>query len=131
VCPNLCREGVGGIVVVTPITIEVWMSSWWNDRGDVGSERGSHIPIHCARSCPSYGGNGCRGGAPVASRLARGLHASLGRGKSTLRGSGALMLTLRGLDEAKIIPDRAQGLGALMMSWGSVEAKGVPKPRVI
>jgi hypothetical protein len=48
------REGVGGIVVVTPVAVEVWMLSWWNDRGRVGLERGSHGPVHCARSCPSH-----------------------------------------------------------------------------
>jgi hypothetical protein len=45
---DLHREGLGGIVVVAPVAIVVWMSSWWNDRGHVGSERGSHTPVHCA-----------------------------------------------------------------------------------
>jgi hypothetical protein len=40
------------------------------------------------------GGNGRRGESPVAPRLARGLHVTLGRGKSMPRGLGALMLTL-------------------------------------
>jgi hypothetical protein len=48
------ERGLGGIVVVTPIAIEVWMSSWWTDRGHVGSGRGSHAPIDCARSCLSH-----------------------------------------------------------------------------
>jgi hypothetical protein len=39
------------------------------------------------------------------------------------RGSAAPVLTLQGLGEAKIIPDRAQGSSALMTSWGSGEAK--------
>jgi hypothetical protein len=56
--------------------------------------------------------------APVAPRLARGLHASLGRDRSMQRGSGALVLTL-------------QESGALMMSWDSGEAEGVPKPWAI
>jgi hypothetical protein len=35
------------------------------------------------------GGSGCHGwGVPMAHRLARGLHVSLGRGRSKLRGSG-------------------------------------------
>jgi hypothetical protein len=39
--------------------------------------------------CP-IGGSGCRGWrVPVAHRLARGLHVSLRRGGSKLRGSGA------------------------------------------
>jgi hypothetical protein len=52
--PNLRREGVGGTGVVTPIAVEVWMSSWWNDRGHIGSEHGFRAPIHCARSRPSH-----------------------------------------------------------------------------
>jgi hypothetical protein len=47
----------------------------------------------------------------VAPRLARGLHVSLGRGRSMPRGSGAPVLTLQGSGEAKIVLDRAQGLG--------------------
>jgi hypothetical protein len=47
------------------------------------------------------------------------------------RGSGAPVLMLPGSDEAEIVLDRAQGSGALMTSWGSGEAEGVPKPRAI
>jgi hypothetical protein len=43
-----CRVGVGGIVAIIPVAVEVWMSSWWNYRGHVGSERGSRVPINCA-----------------------------------------------------------------------------------
>jgi hypothetical protein len=46
-------------------------------------------------------------------------------------GSGAPVLTLQGLGETKIIPNRVQGSGALMTSWGSGEAESVPKPRAI
>jgi hypothetical protein len=43
------------------------------------------------------GGSGCRGwGGPVAHHLARGLHVSLGRDRSKLRGS-VLLMTPRGL----------------------------------
>jgi hypothetical protein len=56
-------------------------------------------------------------------RLARGLHVSLGRDRSMPRGSGATILMLQGSGEAKIVPDRAQGSGALMTSWGSGEAE--------
>jgi hypothetical protein len=42
------ERGLVGIVAVTPIAVEVWMSSWWNNPGHVGSEHGSHAPIHCA-----------------------------------------------------------------------------------
>jgi hypothetical protein len=61
--------------------------------------------------------------APVPPRLARGLHVSLGPGRSIPKGSGALMLTLQGSGETEIVPDGAQGSSALMMSWGSSEAK--------
>jgi hypothetical protein len=53
--PDLRREGgLGGIVTIIPVAVEEWMSSWWNDRGHIGSERDSHVPIHNARSCPSH-----------------------------------------------------------------------------
>jgi hypothetical protein len=67
------------------------------------------------------GGSGCRGwGAPVAPRLTRGFHVSLGRGGSGLKGSSALM-TSRGSGEAKKMPPEApispetspQGLGGM------------------
>jgi hypothetical protein len=30
---RICVErGLGGIVAITPVAVEVWMSSWWNDR---------------------------------------------------------------------------------------------------
>jgi hypothetical protein len=48
------ERGLGGIVVVTPVAIEVWVPSWWNNRGRVGSERGSYAPVHCAQSCPPH-----------------------------------------------------------------------------
>jgi hypothetical protein len=51
---DLHREGLSGIVVVTPVVVEVWMPSWWNDRGHVGSGRGSRAPINCALSRPSH-----------------------------------------------------------------------------
>jgi hypothetical protein len=117
---RICVErGVGGIVVVTLVTVEVWMSWWWNDRGHVGSGRGSRALVHYARSRPSHRREWVSWlGAPMAPRLSRGLHVSLGRGKSTPRGSGAPVLTLPGSGEVEIIPGRAQGLGALMTSWG-------------
>jgi hypothetical protein len=55
------------------------------------------------------GGNECRGWDPVAFCLARGLHASLERGRSMPRGSGTAVLTLQWSGEAEIIPSRAQG----------------------
>jgi hypothetical protein len=47
------------------------------------------------------------------------------------RGSGAPVLTLQGSGEVEIVPNRARGSGALMTSWDSGEAEGVPKPREI
>jgi hypothetical protein len=91
------------------------MSSW-NDRGHVRSERGS-CSLCTVTSVPSAGVGAVVGG-PVAPRPARGLHMSLGRGRSTPRGSGAPVLIWQGSDEAEIVPDRAQGSGALMTSWG-------------
>jgi hypothetical protein len=50
----ICVErGLGGIVSVTPVAIEVWMSSWWNDRGYVGLGCGFCAPVDCAQSRPS------------------------------------------------------------------------------
>jgi hypothetical protein len=49
--------------------------------------------------------------APVASHLARGLHSSFGRGRSTPRGSGAPVFRLQGSSEAEVVPDRSWGLG--------------------
>jgi hypothetical protein len=74
------ERGLGGIVVVTPITVEVWLSSWWNDRGHVGSGRGSRAPVDCAWS------RAVVWRAPVAHRPARGFHTFFGCGRSKLRG---------------------------------------------
>jgi hypothetical protein len=79
------ERGLGGIVVVSPITVEVWLSSWWNDRGHVGSGRGSRAPVGCAWSRAMVWR------APVAHRPARGFHTFFGCGRSKLRGSGTLM----------------------------------------
>jgi hypothetical protein len=51
-------------------------------------------------------------GAHAAPILAKGPYASLGRGKSMPRGSGAPVLTLQGSGEAEIVPDGVQGSGA-------------------
>jgi hypothetical protein len=68
-------------------------------------------------SVPSVG-MGAVVGAHAALVLARGSYASLGRGGSVPRGSGAPVLTLQGSSEAEIVPDGVQGSGALMTSWG-------------
>jgi hypothetical protein len=96
-----------GIVVVTPVDVEVWMSSWWNDWGHVGSGYGSRAPVDCTRSRPSHRRERMpRLGGPMAHRLARGFYVFLGRGGSKLRGSGALM-TSRGLGRGEKIPPEA------------------------
>jgi hypothetical protein len=88
---RICIEmGLGGIVIVTPVAVEVWMPLWWNDRGHVESGRGSCAPVDRARSRPSHRWERVsRLGVPVAHRLARGLHVSFGRDGSKLRGSSA------------------------------------------
>jgi hypothetical protein len=77
-CSDLCREGVGSIVAITPVTVEVWMSWWWNDRGHVWIR--ARFPcsysLCTVMSIPSAG-MGTTVRAPKAPRLARGLHASL------------------------------------------------------
>jgi hypothetical protein len=66
-------------------------------------------------SVPSVG-MGAMVGTPMAPCLARGLHASLERGRSMPRGSSTPVLTLQGSGKAEIVPDKVQGLGTLMMS---------------
>jgi hypothetical protein len=45
---QICVEkGLSGIVVVTPVAVEVWMSSWWNDWGHVGLGHGSRALVDC------------------------------------------------------------------------------------
>jgi hypothetical protein len=52
---RICIErGLGGIVIVTLVDVEVWVLSWENDRGHVESGRGSYAPVDCARSRPSH-----------------------------------------------------------------------------
>jgi hypothetical protein len=88
-------------VVVTLVAVEVWMSSWWNGQGHVGSGRGSRAPIDCAWSHLSHQWERVpQLGVPVAHRLARRSHVSLERGESRPRGSGALMMP-RGLGRGR------------------------------
>jgi hypothetical protein len=90
---RICVErGVGGIVAITPVAVEVCMSSWWNDRVMLGQGVVSVLLFTVHGHVRPIGGSGCHGmGAPVAPCLARGLHMFLGWGGSTPRGSGALM----------------------------------------
>jgi hypothetical protein len=73
----ICIErGLGGIVIVTPVDVEVWVLSWENDRGHVESGSGSCAPIDCARSRPSHRWErgtmvGCPRGSPSRYRVTR------------------------------------------------------------
>jgi hypothetical protein len=88
---RICVErGLDGIVVITLVGVEVWMSSWWNDWGHVGSGSGSRAPVDCARSRLSHRWEWVpQLGVSVAHCLAGWLYVSLERGRSKLRGSGA------------------------------------------
>jgi hypothetical protein len=79
---RICIEReLGGIVIITPVAVEVWMSSWWNDRRHVESGHGSRAPVDCARSRPSHRWERAPWlGVPMAHCLVRGLHVSLGQG---------------------------------------------------
>jgi hypothetical protein len=86
--PDLRRGGLGGTVAVTPVAVEVWMLSSWNDWGHVRLGRGSRAAVDYAWSHLSHRWERVlQLGAPVAPRLARGLDVSLGRGGSRPRGS--------------------------------------------
>jgi hypothetical protein len=63
-------------------------------------------------------GMGAMVGAHTALGLDRGPYASLGLGKSMPTGSGILVIMLQGSGEVEIVPDRVQGSGTLMTSWG-------------
>jgi hypothetical protein len=94
-------------VVITLVAVEVWISSWWNDRGHVGLGHDSRATIDCSRSCRSHQGERVpRLGAPMAPCLARGFHVSLGKGGSELRGSGTLMMSW-GLGRGRKMPPEA------------------------
>jgi hypothetical protein len=69
---RICVERrLGGIVIGTPVVVEVWMFWWWNDRGHVGSGPGFHAPVDYAWSCPSHRWERVlRVGVPVAHCLA-------------------------------------------------------------
>jgi hypothetical protein len=74
-------------------------------------------PLCRVVSVPSVG-MGVVVGDHTALGLAKGRHASLGRGGSVPRGSGAPVPMLEGSGEAENAPDGLHGLGALMTSWG-------------
>jgi hypothetical protein len=125
-CPLICVErGLCGIVVVYPVAVEVWTSWWGNDRGHVGSEVHTFLSTVQDRVRP-ISGNGCCSGGARSSWSCQGRHASLRRGGSVPRGSGAPVPMLEGSGEAENAPDGLQGLGALMMSWGLGRGKRSP-----
>jgi hypothetical protein len=93
-CLDSCKEGVGGIVVVTPVAVEVWSSSWWNEQSHVGSERGSHVPIHCAGLCPSHQWEWAPWWGPMRLLvLPEGATHPSGKAENAPRGSGTLMMS--------------------------------------
>jgi hypothetical protein len=60
-------------VIVTPVAMEVWMSSCWNDRGHVGSGRGFRAPVDCTvTSVPSVGAGATVGASPWLTVLPEG-----------------------------------------------------------
>jgi hypothetical protein len=107
---RICVErGLGGIVLVTPVVVKVWMPSWWNEWGHVGSWRGSRALVDCVRPRLSHQREWVPWlGAPRAPRLAIGLHASLRRGGSMPRGYGDLMTS------------QWLGRGREMLGWDEV-----------
>jgi hypothetical protein len=91
-----------------------------------------HMFLFTVQGCVHpISGMGAVVGDHAALGLARGCHASLGRGGSVPRGSGAPVPMLQGSGEAENAPNGLQGSGTLMTSWGSGEAEGVPKSRAI
>jgi hypothetical protein len=107
--PDLRRERVRWYSARYPIVIEVWMPSWWNEWGHVGSWRGSGALVDCVRPRLSHQREWVPWlGAPRAPRLAIGLHASLRRGGSMPRGYGDLMTS------------QWLGRGREMLGWDEV-----------
>jgi hypothetical protein len=126
--PNLSREGGrwhsccypcccrGMDVVVVKWSGSCWVRAWFSCSCSL-----------CIVTFVPSAGEGAVVRAPVAPRLARGLHVSLGRDKSTPRGSGAPVLTLQWSGEAEIVPNGALGSGALMTSWGLGRGRNQPQ----
>jgi hypothetical protein len=81
-CTPLCREvdgayagifvarGLDDIAAVTPVVVEVWMSSWWNDRGHVESGDHSFASLTMHGHVHHVDRVSIVVGAPVAPRLA-------------------------------------------------------------
>jgi hypothetical protein len=113
-CYLCCCRGM--VIVAVERLKSCWIRAWFT----------CSYPLCRVMSVPSVR-MGAMVGGHAALGLARGRHASLERGGSVPRGSGAPVPVLQGLSEAENTPDGLQGSGALMTSWGSDEAKGVPE----
>jgi hypothetical protein len=81
-------RGLGGAAAVTPVAVEVWMSSWENDRGHVESGRRSCAPVNGARSRPSCRWSGHRVGPRGSPSCLRAPRAPRARRKMRRGGSG-------------------------------------------
>jgi hypothetical protein len=100
VLPDSRRERLGGPCRCRDVDAR----RGWNDQSHIVSHHGSHALVHRARSCTSHSWRWMSWWGPRA-QCARGPYASLGRGRSMPRGSGAPILTLHGSGEAEIVPD--------------------------
>jgi hypothetical protein len=113
VCAGICVErGLGSTVAVTPIAVEAWTPSWWNDRV-MSSRTTALMPtfiVH-GRVRPIIG-NGGRGGGPRDSQLRlRALRVPQARRKYAGGGVGRSRAYVVVSGEAEIVPDKAQGSG--------------------
>jgi hypothetical protein len=115
------ERGLGGIVVVTPIAVEVCLASWWNDQGHVRSGCDSCAPVDCAWSRPSHRREWVpRFGPPWLAVLPEGSMCPSSEAEVS-RGVQALLMTPRGLGRGgKILPKALispetspQGLGGM------------------
>jgi hypothetical protein len=114
--------GLGGIVVVIPVAVEVWMLSSWNDRGHVRLGRGSRTAVDYAWSHLSHRWERVpRLGAPVAPRLARGLDVSLGRGGSRPRGSDTFDDIMGARQGGKMPPEAPISFDTFSQGSGGME----------
>jgi hypothetical protein len=97
VCPDLRREGVRQNSCHHPVAVEVWISSWWNDRGHIGSERGP-VPLFVVHGhIRPIGGSGCHDwGSLWLIILPEGYTCPSGEAEVN-RGGQALLMTPRGL----------------------------------
>jgi hypothetical protein len=122
--PDLRREGIMWYSCRYPVTVEVWTSWWWNDRGHVW------IRAWFARSCSPCtvmsvlsAGMVAAVRASVAPRLARGLHTSLGQDRSMPRGRALPCLRCRGWARQKLFSTGRRGRALWWRHGGLGEAE--------